>query len=227
MRGPLPVLLSRPGCERAAASLCSLLQNDVLNRHLALTLTDEFVRILFPEVVEQRGGGAGASDRGDAHPTGEADYTCTNADTAALPLLHAHGPCSVESLGVSAKSVAGVDGSAGRSAGAAAAFGTCLAATRALGSGTGCNAAAAGGVSRPEGGGTGMLRTRSMSPMHSRGHQMRGNGTRDSGGDGGSEERERALEAALETAMDQVESLTEQVARLTASCQSSGCLVPV
>jgi hypothetical protein len=220
------VLLSRPGCERAAASLCSLLQNDVLNRHLALTLTDEFVRILFPEVVEHRGGGAGASDRADAHPTGEADSTCTNADTAALPLLRAHGPCSVESLGVSAKSVAGVDGSAGRSAGAAAAFGTSLAATRALGSGTGCNAAAAGGGSRSEGGGT-VLRTRSMSPMHSRGHQMSGNGTRDSGADGGSEERERALEAALETAMDQVESLTEQVVRLTASCQSSGCLVPV
>ena len=44
------MLLGRPGCERAAQRLSALMQNDVLNRHLALTLTDEIVRTLFPEL---------------------------------------------------------------------------------------------------------------------------------------------------------------------------------
>jgi len=53
---PLPMLLGRPGCERAAQRLSALMQNDVLNRHLALTLTDEVVRTLFPELEVLEGG---------------------------------------------------------------------------------------------------------------------------------------------------------------------------
>lgn len=59
IRAPLPMLLGKPGCERAALRLHALLQNDILNRHLVLTLTDEFVRILFPELD------FGAGDAGD------------------------------------------------------------------------------------------------------------------------------------------------------------------
>jgi hypothetical protein len=50
------MLLGRPGCERAAQRLFALMQNDILNRHLALTLTDEIVRTLFPELVVPEGG---------------------------------------------------------------------------------------------------------------------------------------------------------------------------
>ena len=67
LKAPLPMLLGKAGCERASLRLFSLIQNDILNRHLALTLTDELVHILFPEVDLGPGDGG---DGGALHPAG-------------------------------------------------------------------------------------------------------------------------------------------------------------
>jgi hypothetical protein len=80
LKAPLPMLLGKAGCERASLRLFSLIQNDILNRHLALTLTDELVRILFPEVDLGPGHGG---DGGALHPAGyEAGAAAGGSDRA-------------------------------------------------------------------------------------------------------------------------------------------------
>jgi len=217
IRAPLPMLLGKPGCERAALRLHALLQNDILNRHLVLTITDEFVRILFPEldlgagdaeggggvrggkgdgshVRESGGGGVGGNREGAG---GAGDVSCIKAgvsagegDVKTEVSLPGSPPAQIRSVGTRAD----LHGSSTH--------------PRDGGVGPGHQGAGRGewGVGVPGAGAS------AAAARGGAGADELQSGADDKGETAeAGREREKALEAALEAAMEQIEALTARL----------------